>query len=159
MTAVDIKTKETYCNVWHKGVSGNDIASAIIVIIADVTKQRPEINRIILWSDACVPQNRNSHMSSAILEFLHSTGNNITRIEQKFREPGHSSVQEVDAVHSVIDRDMKKTELHSPLVILRALINVKSNKKYSVKQLLKDDFKTSKLFPSTVILMGFLTVN
>ena len=85
-----------YCSIykrvrnskWSKYLSGrsdNDIASAVVKIIKTVVKDIPYISKIILWSDGCVPQNKNSIMSLALLNFLKSEDcDNIKIIEQKF---------------------------------------------------------------------------
>ena len=37
-------------------------------------------------------------------------------ITKKFQEPGYSAVQEIESMHSVIDRKLKvQDEIHSPL--------------------------------------------
>ena len=54
------------------GRAGNDIASAFIQILKKVGNDHPNITKIICWSDSCVPQNRNSHISEAILDFLYA---------------------------------------------------------------------------------------
>jgi len=54
----------------------------------------------------------NSVMSFALLPFL-SGHPNIQEIVQKFGTPGHSPVQEVDNIHSQIERRMRKTEIQS----------------------------------------------
>lgn len=70
------------------------------------------ITKIILWSDSCVPRNKNSHISMALINFLQSEkAKNITEIEQKFSEPGHGNVQKVDCVHSIIERNLKQRTL------------------------------------------------
>ena len=57
---------------------------------------------MILWFDSCVPQNRNSYMSM-LREFIVKNPN-IDVLQQKFCEPGHSSIQEIDNVHSQIEK-------------------------------------------------------
>jgi len=74
-----------YCAVWCEGVrgrGGNDIASALVAILEKIIVQNPDIVKITLWSDACVPQNKNSVMSFALLTFLSSHAN-IQEIVQK----------------------------------------------------------------------------
>lgn len=107
--------------LWNEtlgGRKGSDIASALCVLLEKLITNRPEIMNIILWSDECVPQNKNSHMSSTLLYFM-KTHPNIKNITQKFQEPGHSCMQEVDCMHSVLDRNMKNLELYNPLAILK----------------------------------------
>ena len=68
-------TKQRYCAIWAEcmsGRAGNDIASAFIQIHKKVGNDHPNITEIICWSDSCVPQNRNSHISETILELLYT---------------------------------------------------------------------------------------
>lgn len=84
-------------------------------------------------------------MTLALLDFLNnSVDHELISIEQKFQEPGHSCVQEVDAIHSVIDSQFSKDELHSPLSVLRKLLNIRLRKPYIIYQMKKKDFKDFK---------------
>lgn len=117
------RNKKTYCAIWPEtlgGRSGNDIASALVNILERVTSENKNLSKIILWSDACVPQNRNRITTLAILKFMENHPN-IKCIEHKYSEPGHSQVQEIDAVHSVIDHHLKNVEIYSPVALLKLL--------------------------------------
>lgn len=132
--------KKVYCALWNEtfaGKSGNDVASALIAILKAVLTEYPNMKKIILWSDSCVPQNRNSLMSVAILNFL-KEHEEIESIEIKYSTPGHSAVQEVDSVHSCIDRVMAAAEFYSPLSLMRLLKKVDLKKPYKIIQMQKD---------------------
>lgn len=125
-------TKSAVNALWDEtrnGRSGDDLASALVRILKEIVNALPDtVTKLILWSDSCIPQNRNSHMSTALITFLTSNDSkNITEITQKFSEPGHGNVQEVDAVHSLIERNLRHQEIYSPLSLLRALLKIKSN--------------------------------
>lgn len=62
----------------------------------------------------------------------------------KFSTPGHSCVQEIDSVHSCIERILKKSEYFSPLSLLRFLLKVSSVRPYNVIQMSTEDFKDFK---------------
>lgn len=149
MTAtVCMKSKEepniTYCAIWsevHSGRSGNDIASSVIKILERILCDFKDIAHLVLWSDSCVPQNRNQIMATALLQFIYNN-TQIKTITQKFSEPGHSQIQEVDAVHSAIDGYLKLKEINSMLDLVRKLKNFKSPKvKLQVIQMISSDFK------------------
>jgi len=94
------KIRTVYCCVWGEntaGTGGNEIASCLVNILENVLRDNPEIVKITVWSDAYIPQNRNSFMAYALTHFL-SKNPNIQLLEQKFCEPVHSSNQEVDNV-------------------------------------------------------------
>lgn len=138
------KPNLTYCAIWneaHSGRSGNDIASALIKVLNKILKDFNHTEHIVLWSDSCVPQNRNQIMSTALLQFMFEN-KNIKSIIQKFSEPGHSQIQEIDAVHSSIDRHLKNKEIHSPLDLIRKIKQINYSKvKLVVLQMMKPDFK------------------
>lgn len=115
-----------YCALWHEGIvgrSGNDIASAVYHILNKIYSQNPTITRITTWSDSCVPQNRNSIMSSAMISFLLNNPG-IQHIIMKFSTPGHSGIQSVDNTHSQIQKYFKNIEVWSPLTLFPAMLKV-----------------------------------
>lgn len=66
-------TRKIYCAVWNEtivGRSGNDIVSAVICCLKQIIEDHDSVQEIITWSDSCVPQNRNSLISTAMLCFL-----------------------------------------------------------------------------------------
>nr|CAI5865599.1 unnamed protein product [Callosobruchus analis] len=105
MTAHLSVDKTVYCAMWPEtlhGRTGNDMASAIYKILNEVLQAHTEFTELILWSYSCVPQNRNSLMSFAVSHIIQRFPN-IEKITMKFSVPGHSCIQEVDVVHSVIE--------------------------------------------------------
>ena len=66
-------SKQGYCATWTEYMSsraGNDIGSNYMQILNKVAADRPNEAELISWSDSCVPQNRNSHISQATLQYL-----------------------------------------------------------------------------------------
>ena len=60
--------KQGYCTIWTEAMLGrawNHIASDFICILNKIASDKPHISNIICYSDSCVPQNRNSHISQA----------------------------------------------------------------------------------------------
>jgi len=71
----NVVTKRYYCAIWHEdqaGRGGNEIASALVVILKHAAIDFSGCNTFVTWSDSCVPQNRNQMMSFAIQNFLQS---------------------------------------------------------------------------------------
>lgn len=68
-----------------------------------------------------MPQNKNSMMSTALASFIQSADNNITMIEQKFGEPGHGNIQEVDSAHSIIESYLRHVDVWSPISLISQL--------------------------------------
>ena len=71
------------------GRVGNDITSAFMQILDKVAADNPNVTELICWSDCSVPQNRNSHISEAILEYL-SKQSRINVVTMKYSLAGYS---------------------------------------------------------------------
>jgi len=133
--------RQGYCMLWHEGQAGrggNDIASAVVEMLNKVVQQEP-VTELILWADSCVPQNRNSMMSVALLKFL-TQQTQLNKLTQKFCEPGNSSIQEVDNLHSQIERSLRYTEVFSPLGVMRLMLSVNRRKPLNVTQMTPSHF-------------------
>lgn len=142
LTAHLSTTKQVYCAIWTEatmGRKGNDIASALHKIIQRVLNDNPDIKELTLWSDSCVPQNRNSVMSFSIGRIMKQNPN-LQKITMKYSTPGHSAVQEIDAVHSCIERVLNRTEYYSPVSLMRLLVKVNRKKPYKIMQMISSDF-------------------
>lgn len=144
MTAVVNKTKKGYCAVWPESVmgrSGNEVASALFQLLKQIVSDHTEAQHVILWSDSCIPQNRNSIMSYALQYFLEITPQ-IETITQKFCEPGHSDIQDVDNLHSQISRSLTDDlEIHSPVSLVGFFRSLQpSGKSMYVKDMRVRDF-------------------
>ena len=112
-----ISSKQGYCATWTEfmsGRAGNDIGSTFIQILNKVVADHPIETEMICWSDSCVPQIRNFHISRAILEYL-SKQSKINVLTMKYSLAGHSCIQEVDKMHQEIEVAMTVTEFFSPL--------------------------------------------
>jgi hypothetical protein len=130
-----------YNALWNEALSGrgaNEIASAIVTILKDIKSKHPEIKSIVLWSDSCVPQNKNSVMCYALKRFM--IDSNIDTIIQKFGCPGHSSIQEVDNIHSCIEKTLRPLEIFSPLSMIRNLRSTRRRNPFHIIQMQKHHF-------------------
>ena len=110
--------KTVFCAVWNEvegGRGGNAIASALLKVLDQFVQMHPTVPEIILWSDSCVPQNRNSLMAYALLSFIKKHPH-VTKITQKYSEAGHSMIQEVDSAHSSIEATLEMWRCTAPLV-------------------------------------------
>ncbi|GBO41299.1 hypothetical protein AVEN_223067-1 [Araneus ventricosus] len=98
------------------------------------------MTELITWSDLCVPKNRNSIISNSVLPFLKDNPQ-VKLVTMKYSLPGHSCVQEVDRVHSNIEKAMNKTDFYSPFGLIRILKQVHPRHPYSDIQMQLGDFK------------------
>lgn len=141
MTAQFSESKTVYCALWTEAVtgrSGNDLASALYTILGKVADEH-EFTEIILWSDSCVPQNRNSFISCAVQNFLRENPH-ITKLTMKYFVAGHSCIQEVDNAHSLIDKAMTQNEFYSPLSLMRIFKTINHKSLLRALQMEEDDF-------------------
>ncbi|CAG2215890.1 DNAH [Mytilus edulis] len=142
LTAHMSLNKTAYNAVWSEHQAGrgaNEISSALLKILEKVVQDFPLLENITLWSDSCIPQNRNSIMVTALKYFLQNNHYALKTIEQKFCEPGHSSIQEVDSVHSQIEKALSVSEIYSPVSLLRVLTKVRK-KSMKIIELQPGDF-------------------
>jgi len=138
-----VNSKKTVA-IWNAGLvgrSGNDIASAIESILNKVISGNPTIQHIITWSDSCVPQNRNSILSTAIIGWM-LRNPSIHTLKMKYSVPGHSCIQVVDNIHSQIENSIKNIDVWSPLFLVKLLLNVNKKNPFNILQLNnQNDFK------------------
>ena len=78
--------------------------------------------------------------ATAVKVFLKNHPQVLT-IEHKFCEPGHSTIQEVDNLHSQIEQVCGNSEIYSPVGLLRMLKKVHRRKPLKLIQLRPQDFK------------------
>lgn len=119
--------------------SYNDIARAAYKIIKSVLIDFPSIKDLITWSDSCVPQNRNQMIVGAIMLLL-KENSQINSITMKYSTPGHGAIQEVDNIHSHIEKSMAVSEFYSPLGFIRILKNNNRKYPYNILQISDNDF-------------------
>nr|CAH7749724.1 unnamed protein product [Callosobruchus chinensis] len=109
-----MKTKDGYCYLWHEGAGGtsaNDYASVICAFIKEHVERDVEAGqKIIIYSDGCTSQNRNSTLANALLNICIESE---IMIEQKFLEKGHTQM-EADSIHSTIERKLRHTNINVP---------------------------------------------
>ena len=164
LTAVVGRTKEAFSAVWVEttsGRSGNDLASALIHLLDTIIPKYPDTKNIILWSDSCVAQNKNQIMSYAIQLYL-ETNTQLNTIIHRYCEPGHSNIQDVDNLHSNIERSLRHKEIHSPVSLVRLLKQVRPSGKDMYVSMLRPadflDYKSVALANGTYDKVGFASV-
>jgi len=117
-------------NYWWNECEGELEASVFVSIIIHHLKtycidkdNKGNKKDIVLYSDGCGYQNRNSILSNALLNF--AVLNNVV-IEQKFLEKGHTQMS-CDSVHSCIERKLKNTEIYLPSDFIRVTKEARVN--------------------------------
>lgn len=84
---------------------------------------------IIIYSDGCTAQNRNSIIANAL---LYLSEKNSISITQKFLEKGHTQM-ECDSVHSTIETALKNKEIYLPSDYFKITKQARSRNPYLVK--------------------------
>ena len=79
-------------------------------------------------------------MTCAIMLFMQSHPS-VKMITQKFCEPGHSEIQEIDNIHSQLEKALQTSEVYSPLGLVRILCKVPRKKPLKLTQMKKEDIK------------------
>ena len=94
------------CFTWNEtdGNRGADeIATSILLYIKSLP---PTIRDVVLFSDSCSGQNRNRHMTAALLHAVLTIGQ-LESINQKYLEPGHTEM-ECDSMHAAVEAAKKE---------------------------------------------------
>lgn len=110
-TMYNLATHQSTNFWWHEcegRLEASNFASCIIDYLQSQFSQSSL--PIIIYSDGCGYQNRNSILSNALLAF---SVKNKKIIEQKYLVKGHTQM-ECDSVHSLIERQLNKREIYLP---------------------------------------------
>ncbi|XP_067612620.1 uncharacterized protein [Eurosta solidaginis] len=105
LTVHDGETKKANCYIWHEVIAkrgANDIGSCIFKCLMSLPES---ISHVIMYSDSCPGQNRNSYIS-AMFEQVIEKHPSIAVIDHKFLVVGHTHL-ECDSVHAQIERKKK----------------------------------------------------
>ncbi|CAF4848935.1 unnamed protein product [Pieris macdunnoughi] len=110
-TMCNLSTREACC-YWFDESNGSLKASVFASCIVDQLQiiLKRKLLPVILYSDGCCAQNRNSILSNALLRL--SIDKKVI-ITQKFIEKGHTQM-ECDSVHSAIECRLKGKEIYLP---------------------------------------------
>lgn len=122
-TICDATSRDVCCYVWHEvegRLTGNEFASCLSHYISTLAQPCDEL---IIYSDACPNQNRNSTLSKALT--YAAQFHNIT-ITHKYLEKGHTQM-EVDSVHHTIEQKIKNKSIYSPSDYVRFFQEAREN--------------------------------
>lgn len=113
LTVHDNSTGASKNFTWHKALAGrgaNEIGSCVYNQLKNLPSA---IKEITFYSDTCQRQNKNSHICAMFLALMAESKHNITTINHKFLEPGHTHM-ECDVDHSLIEKQKKSRRLYFP---------------------------------------------
>lgn len=140
LTIHDLGTGEVTCYMWHEAEGGrgaNQIATCLFLQLIELT---PNIQNVVLYSDTCGGQNRNSHVAAMFFYALQQN-TNLKLIDHKFMISGHSHM-ECDVDHSLIEKQKKKleTQINHPYDWYQLVRMTGKKRKFIVKELTYDSF-------------------
>lgn len=140
----NLNNHDGHCFLWNEtegGVTAEEFASIWVYFLKEsvVPSALHDGAKIILYTDGCSYQNRNSVMANALLNL--SVTSNIT-IVQKYLESGHTQM-EADSMHSTIEKCVRNKIINVPAEYAKyCKIARKNPRPYSVKYLDHTFFKT-----------------
>ena len=111
-TLYELTSRRCVRYFWHEcngDVTSNTFASCIMDYIQNSLASHT-LSTIIIYSDGCCYQNRNTILSNCL---LHIAVEKKTVIIQKYLEKGHTWM-EVDSVHSTIERRLRHRQIYWP---------------------------------------------
>lgn len=148
-TIYDVNSNNARCywfNETEADLSANTFASCLIDYLRDKINHDSD-SPIIIWSDGCTYQNRNSVLANALLSF--SKEYNVT-VLQKYLERGHTQM-EADSVHACIERKLKNKRIFLPSDYVRFTEEARNDPPYECKTISFDftkDFSKSMTYKS-----------
>jgi hypothetical protein len=131
-TLYNVKTKDGHCFMWDESeaeTNSNVFAMILCKFIANLNVEPGAT--IILWSDGCNYQNRNTTLSNAFLNLAQLL--RITII-QKYLERGHTQM-ECDSMHSKIEKRLKHIDITLPSGYMTACRQARTTNPYHVEML------------------------
>lgn len=139
-TIFSLTNKEGYCYLWDESegsLNANEFTSIICNFICNAIPFQPG-DEIILFSDGCCYQNRNTTLANGLLNL--AIQYNVTII-QKILEKGHTQM-ECDSMHSAIERRLRHQDIYTPAGYVDACKHARMKPKpYNVKYLHHNFFK------------------
>nr|CAH7731800.1 unnamed protein product [Callosobruchus chinensis] len=113
-TVYDLSTRHCSC-YWFSEIDADLQASTFASLLVDYLQrkylQEPQSNKeIVIYSDGCTYQNRNSTIANALLSLSYEYNRTIT---QKFLVKGHSQM-ECDSVHATIEKKLRNKKIEIP---------------------------------------------
>lgn len=139
LTVHNMKTSTASCYIWSEPIAkrgANDIGSCVFDFLKELS---PDIKHVIMYSDCCSGQNKNSILIAMCLWFLENQ-ESINVIDHKFLVPGHTRM-ECDSDHAKIEKARKRysAPINHPNNWTE-IIRWAGKNKFNVKDMNQNDF-------------------
>jgi hypothetical protein len=139
-TVYNIETKECLCYTWHEGQSkrgSNEIATCVYMALRELPIGK---EKIVLYSDGCSGQNKNSIMPAMLMYFVKQNPH-IKEVCLRFFDPYHGQ-SEGDSVHSAIRTAIAQAgDIFLPSQLATIFSLARRGNPYKVRELESSDFK------------------
>ena len=117
-----------------------EIASCLRKILEK--KDKEGLMKIVLFSDSCIGQNKNSVVIASFINFL-ETSRSTVEIVINYFEPGHGQ-NSGDSIHATCEREIRETSqvegtVHVPSHIVPCLARACKHRPYEVVQIDQKD--------------------
>nr|XP_014030419.1 unnamed protein product [Salmo salar]XP_014030420.1 unnamed protein product [Salmo salar] len=137
------KEDPAYMCVWHEGIAHRgsiEVASCILKWVKTkfTPLTKPEVRKLIIFSDRCCGQNNNWRMLN-LMSMLISMGY-FTQVEQKFMVSGHSFLP-CDRSFATIEKRRKVSVLHTPDDVSKMMLEAQPAKPFKVMRMQCEDFR------------------
>lgn len=123
--------KSVVCYVWHEAEAGMDAHVFTSCLLDFLEKIQNKSKPIIIYSDGCCAQNRNTTLANALQHYAIS--HNV-EIYQKYLVVGHTQM-ECDSVHATIERKKKGRDLYVPADFITIIKEARLSQPYQVRYL------------------------
>ena len=132
-TMYNLATKEGYCYVWTEtegSLASESFGYLQYQHFERIISQNPSIEEIIVWSDGCGYQNRNTVVANGYSELSRKYG---VVFKQKFLVAGHTQM-ECDSMHSKIESQIV-TDVFTPRDYIVMMLGARRNPdQYTMQQ-------------------------
>ncbi|CAG9820759.1 unnamed protein product [Phaedon cochleariae] len=139
LTLHDCSHNSTTCCMWYETVSGRGANQIASCLFKELRSSQAQIRQVVLYSDTCGGQNKNSHIVVMFLLLMHFSS--LSTVDHKFLIPGHTRM-ECDSDHSVIEKKKKKYEfpIEHPRDWYQLVRLCGKKKAFKVVEMEQDDF-------------------
>lgn len=140
LTMHDLGNGDVKCYMWHEAEGGRGANQIATALYEELMNLPDEVKHVILYSDTCGGQNKNSHVSVMFLAVMQRKAT-LQVIDHKFMVSGHSHM-ECDVDHGLIEKKKKKSEypISHPYDWFQLVRTVGKKKTFIVNEMTHDKF-------------------
>lgn len=153
LTMHETTQSKVRCYMWHEAEGGRGANQIATCLYRELFHLPEKVKNVVLYSDTCGGQNRNSHVAAMFLTIMQNR-THLEVIDHKFMVSGHSHL-ECDVDHGLIEKQKKKLQIpvSHPHDWYQLVRSVGKKNKFEVIEFTHRDFLNfADLFKSTLSL-------